>query len=355
MFDLENRDSGAFPEPTKEELKAHRQKEYNKKQKTLMKVVGENLASYACLLIFVLLVGFIWTDIGIFVNITNFITDALVSVVLFILADICMAQVGTKGGRLDDDYIKVHNEYLKLREEVRNIGITLMDIFCDWQADVEYEFFIRKQCKELKLDYSEYTEKYQGKELAEICKLLPPDTAAKVFALNRVKRIELTPDMLMTDGKVKNERGGIPVSGEEYIERHTTSWHHILLTAVFAIVAAVPVFTLTNDVSIGRVIYTIFKLAMMCYRMYKGYSRGARGYNTVEPKHLQAKIKYLYLYKEFVNKKIYLKIADKYNYKNTMSENNDGKAQDATEIWESMNILGDTESCESMNIFGDTD
>ena len=61
------------------------------------------------------------------------------------------------------------------------------------------------------------------------------------------------------------------------------------------------------------VIYTIFKIALMAYRMYRGYSRGAKGYNTVEPKHLQDKIKYLYLYLEFLDKRIYETLGDKYN------------------------------------------
>ncbi len=72
-------------------------------------------------------------------------------------------------------------------------------------------------------------------------------------------------------------------------------------------------FTLTNDVSVGRVIYTLFKLSMMFYRMFKGYNRGAMGYNTVEPKHIQDKIKYLHLYLEFVEKKMYLKLKERYD------------------------------------------
>ena len=50
----------------------------------------------------------------------------------------------------------------------------------------------------------------------------------------------------------------------------------------------------------------------MLYRMYRGWSRGAKGYNTVEPKHLQDKIKYLYLYLEFLDKKIYKELGDRY-------------------------------------------
>ena len=62
----------------------------------------------------------------------------------------------------------------------------------------------------------------------------------------------------------------------------------------------------------GRVIYTIFKMAMLSYRMYQGYGRGALGFNTVEPRHLQAKLRYLYEYIEFIEQKTYLSLGDEY-------------------------------------------
>lgn len=285
---------------SRSDLRADKQREFNRQQKSFMKIIGENMASYVCVLIFVLLIGFIWTDVGISFTLTSFLTDSLISVVMFVLADICMAQIGSKAGKLDDEYINNHNDYLKLRETVRKAGITLMDAFCDWQIEAEYEYYMKKQCKALKIKYDEYVELYSEKSLEELKLLLPAAKAAKVFALNQIKRIELTPEMLLTDGKVKNGRGGIGISGEEYIEKHTTGWTHVATTVVFAIVATVPVFTLTQDVSVGRIIYTVFKLAMMTYRMYQGYSRGAKGFNTVEPRHLQAKIRYLYLYLEYI-------------------------------------------------------
>lgn len=284
----------------KAEIRADKRREFNRQQKSFMKIIGENMASYVCVLIFVLLIGFIWTDVGISFTLTSFLTDSLISVVMFVLADICMAQIGSKAGKLDDDYINNHNEYLGLRQTVRKAGIILMDSFCDWQVEVEYEYYMKKQCKALKIKYDEYVELYSEKSLEELKALLPAAKAAKVFALNQIKRIELTPEMLLTDGKVKNGRGGIGISGEEYIEKHTTGWTHVATTVAFAIVATVPVFTLTQDVSVGRIIYTVFKLAMMTYRMYQGYSRGAKGFNTVEPRHLQAKIRYLYLYLEYL-------------------------------------------------------
>jgi hypothetical protein len=296
-----NSDDKKIFDITGEDIKTHKRKEFNKKQKTMMKVIGENLASYACVLILILLVGLIWTDIGLNLSPATFITDSLVSVVLFILADICMTQIGTKGGRLDEDYIKLREEYNKLRGDVRKKGLTLMDDFCESQIEIEYEHFIRSSLKELEIDYVEYKNSYSKKSFDELKSILPLETAVKLNYLKTSKRIELTPDMLMTEGKAKSERGGLPMSGEEYVEKHTTSWYHIATTVIFAVIAAVPIFALTNDVSWGRVIYTVFKLSMMFYRMYAGYSRGSKGYNTIEPKRIQAKIRYLYLYIEYVD------------------------------------------------------
>lgn len=324
-----------FKEPSKEDQKKERLKERNASQKRFAKTIGENFATFALLAIMALMIGFIWTEARIFTNWTRFIGDAVVTVTLYILADVCAAHIGTQGGKLDDDYIKCHNEYLTLRETVRSAGIVMMDMFCDWQIDVEYEFYLRRRCKDLKIDYNEYVEKYQGKTLQELQALFPAvenlkeedlkgkltggintvktsSKAAKIFSLNQIEHIELTPDILMTDGSVKNRRGGVGIGAEEYIKKHTVGWKHILVTAIFAIVAAIPVFTLVDEFSIAMLIYTVFKIALMLYRMYVGWSRGAKGYTTVEPKHLQDKIKYLHLYLEFLDKKIYKELGDRY-------------------------------------------
>ena len=317
------------------EDKLERQKEYNRRQKGFAKVIGENFATYALLMILALLVGFIWTDIGIFTSWETFIGDAVVTVVLYILADIiCASYIGGKGGKLDEGYISAHNEYLDVRGRVRAAGMLLMDVFCDWQIDVELEFFLRKRCKDFKIDYREYIDLYRDKSLEELQDLFPIERghaiglkerlfggirnaktsskAAKIFALNQIKPIELTPDILMTDGKARNQRGDVGISGEEYIEKHTTGIGHIITTVIFAIVAVVPTFTLAANFSVGMVIYTVFKICLMLFRMYRGYARGARAYSTIEPSHLQRKTKFLYMYLEFLENKTYLKFGDKY-------------------------------------------
>lgn len=333
------------------EDRIERQREHNERQKRFAKTIGENFAAYSLVAIMALMIGSIWSEVGIFSNWRKFIGDALVTIVLYVLADVCASHIGTGGGKLDAEYIKNHEEYLTLRDTVRRAGIVLMDAFCDWQIDVEYEYYLRKRCKDLKIDYKEYMDKYHGKSLEELSRMFPledvkgsdakgkvfgtirnvktSDKAMKVFELSQIKRIELTPDILMTDGKVRNKRGGVGISGEEYVENHTIGKKHILITALFAVVAAVPVFTLVREVTVGMIIYTIFKIALMLYRMYCGYSRGAKGYNTVDPKHLQDKIKYLYLYLEFLEKKIYLELADKYDILGVGKEE---KGSGATEV-----------------------
>ena len=334
LFDLDDGEKIEFVEPSREDAKRERQKDHNDRQKRFARAVGENFATIGLFAIMALMIGSIWTEVGITSNWSRFLGEALTTIILYILADIYSSTLGVQGGKLDDDYILHHKEYLGLREKVRAAGTILMEIFCDWQIDVEYESYLRRRCRELKIDYKEYVEKYQGKSLEELAALFPLEKdevsgfgknvaktyrnakisskAAKIFSLSQIKPIELTPDILMTDGRVRRKRGGVSKGGEEYVDENTTGWKNILITALWAIFAAIPVINLIREFSVGMLIYTIFKICLMLYRMYSGYSRGAKGYNSIEPKHLQDKIKYLYLYLEFLDKKVYKTLGDRY-------------------------------------------
>jgi hypothetical protein len=50
----------------------------------------------------------------------------------------------------------------------------------------------------------------------------------------------------------------------------------------------------------------------LAWRIFKGYSEGAKAYNTIEVSHLQGKILYLERYKEFIENKTYLQLGDRY-------------------------------------------
>jgi hypothetical protein len=71
-------------------------------------------------------------------------------------------------------------------------------------------------------------------------------------------------------------------------------------------------FSLTSDITFARVMYTIFKVVVLLFRMARGYERGARAYHTIETRQLQAKCNMLRQYKTFLSEKTYYKLGDKY-------------------------------------------
>ena len=308
MWDVDGLDK-----PSRRELKEDRAKEFSEKQRSLMRTVGENMASIGALLIVVLFVGYIWTDFGLQMSWQTILLDGAVTVVCLVLMESLWTQNGIEGGKLDNVYIKTHEEYLGLRTKVIDHGLSLMNVFCDWQIDVEYEYYIRKRCKEFKIDYKEYEQTLSKMPLSRLKDMYAPDIAAKVFALRSIKPIELSSEILMTDGAATNGRGGVGISAHEYVKKETLGWWNILATVVVGFSSAAIAFTLNDGASWGLVMYTIMKLILLARRVYKGYSKGIKAYNTVEVKHMQDKMRYLHLYVEFVTKKIYRSLADKYD------------------------------------------
>lgn len=293
---------------TKDDLKRDKDRDKVNSQRSVMKVVGENMASFGCMLIVFMLVGLVWTDMRLQLFSEKMALDGVITITMFIIAEYLMSRNGVKCGKRYDEYIVNHEKYLLLRTEVFSRGVSMMHTFCDWRVDVEYEYYIRQKCKQLKLDYNEYVEKYSKSDLKALKEHFPKNMALRVFALNQTKPIELTPDILLTDGKVRITQGGVGESGEGYAERKTIGKSHVILAFITGFISVAPSFFLHEGASWELVIYTLFKLVMLTFRMYSGFQSGAKAFNTIEVSHLQAKIKYLNLYLEFLNKKLYKRL-----------------------------------------------
>ena len=82
-----------------------RQRDYNISSKNLVQVIGSNITIFVCLLLPVLLIGFIWTDFGAPQIDIKLLSDGIVTVALFIIGEILMMSIGATGGKLDDEYI----------------------------------------------------------------------------------------------------------------------------------------------------------------------------------------------------------------------------------------------------------
>ncbi|MBE6584694.1 MAG: hypothetical protein E7649_06955 [Ruminococcaceae bacterium] len=350
MFDLDKK--SVFIKPTKEEIRAEKDQEYNRKMKNTMRFIGENMATCTVVLATTLLVGSVFGDIGVNLLSNYVVMDFVLTLAVFILVEYMASKSGARCGKTYDEYLQLHKIYLDMRDEIYKRGIALMDMFCDWQIDVEYEYYIRRRCKKLKIDYNEYVQKYSKMSFEELSDMFThkgadkpkftfkhpirsglavyraaktSDLAKNIFYLRSIQHIELTPEILLTDGKPRRNRGGVGISGEEQLERQTTGVGHIVATIVMTLLTVVPIFV-AKGWSWTLIFAAAMKLVGVFMRYYRGYSNGAKAFNTVEVKHISDKVQYFHLYNEFLDKRYYEKLKDKYgdtiieNEKDTLSE-----------------------------------
>lgn len=288
-----------------------RQKDYNIASKNIVHIIGTNISLFVCLLLPFLLIGFIWTDFGAPKVDIKLLSDGIVTVALFVIGETMMMKIGASGGKLDTDYISARKDFDDLVVSVSKIGTMFMAVFCEWQIDVEMENAILTRLRYLRFSHSDW-ERVKHLSYNDLVIKYGHKKAKKIVELNQLEPVELNEAILLYDNNDALARGGVPISGEEYIYKKSHSAQFIL-SAVFAGLLTVSVaITLTSDISFSRVMYTFFKLIMLLFRMAQGYDVGAKAYNTVEVKQLKTKNSYLRQYEKFVTDKTYLKFGNKY-------------------------------------------
>lgn len=286
------------------------QKRYNITSKGFAYILGKNLTLFVCMLIPFILVGFVWTDFGPVAIGPKILSDGLLTVALFVVGEIMMTKLGADGGRLDAEYIKAKGEYDDLVVKVGDVGSLLMGAFCDWQIEIEMQQAVNTRLRIIRMTPAMWAE----------VKDLPYDVwkqrygrekARKLLEIRNLNPIELNEAILLYDGD-RSARGGVPVSAEEYLKDRKHFINTLIACIFTGLLTVTVVVTLTQDITFARVLYTMFKLIMLLFRMAKGYDRGARAYNTVDVKQYRARSNYLRQYITFIRDKIYLNIEDKY-------------------------------------------
>lgn len=286
------------------------QRNYNKRQKSVAHILGKNLTLFICMLVPMLLIGFVWTDFGEIVFSTYMIGDGIVTVMLFTVGEIMMIRLGTDGGKLDPEHVEAKGEFDELFVKVGDIGTMLMGVFCDWQIDVEMQQAVHFRLRMLRIT-PKIWEEIKDLSEEELRAKYGWHKARKIVKLQKLKPIELNEAILLYNGECA-ARGGVPISGDQYLHSRKNIIETaiaILFTGFLSVSVAI---TLTTDITLARVIYTVFKLTMLLFRMAKGYDKGARAYNTIEVRQYKARSNYLRQYVKFIEDKIYLKIGDKY-------------------------------------------
>ena len=286
------------------------QKKYNVNQKNFAYILGKNLTLFICMLVPLLLVGFVWTEFGKVIVSTKLISDGILTVMLFAVGEMMMTRLGADGGRLDPEHIEAKGEFDKIVTEVGKLGTMLMGVFCDWQIDVEMQQAIHFRLRMLRVTPAEW-EEVKNLPFDELKARYGKKKAKKLMEINELKPIELNEAILLYNGEYA-ARGGVPISGDAYLKSKKNFVSTLIACLFTGLLTVTVVVSFTSDISFARVIYTVFKLVMLLFRMAKGYDRGARAYNTIEVRQYKAKCYYLRLYEKFVHDKIYLKLGNRY-------------------------------------------
>ena len=283
---------------------------YNSISKNVIRIVGANLTSFVCLLIPIVLIGLIWTDFTVQIIGPPMWIDGAVTVVMFIIGEMMTMRLGSDGGKLDKEYIDAKGEFDGLVTEVNSIGTMLMGIFCEWQIDLELKQAFQYRLRMLRMTEKDY-EAVKALPYADIQKKYGKKKAKIIASMGALEPVELNEAILLYDGEVEM-RGGVPIGATQYLRKK-----EIILSVLFSCcftgfltVSLLPI--MTEDASVARIIYTVFKVMMLFVRMAEGYSRGAKAYNTIEVRSYKAKSNYLRQYVRFVAEKTYLKLGDKY-------------------------------------------
>ena len=286
------------------------QKKYNVNQKKFTYILGKNLTLFICMLVPLLLIGFVWTDFMPIVISPKIFGDGVLTVSLFVIGEVLMSMLGSDGGKMDIEYVEAKGEFDTILAKVGDIGTLLMGVFCDWQIDLEMRQAVNFRLRMLKLTPKDW-EKIKDLPEEELRSMYGFNKARKMMEIKNLKPIELNEAILLYNGEYA-ARGGVPMSGDAYLKSKKHMVEMVvacLFTGLLTVTIAV---SITSDITFARVLYTLFKLVMLLFRMAKGYDRGARAYNTIEVRQLKAKSNYLRQYIKFIEDKLYLKLGDKY-------------------------------------------
>ena len=293
--------------PDKKDKLSDFQGKYNASSKSIVHHLGTNIALYICILIPIALIGFIWTDFGMPVVGLKFISEGIVTVALLIIGEVMMMSIGSNGGKLDPEYINARNEFKSLLCEVEKVGTLLLGVFCEWQIDVELDQAITTRCRPLHITRAEWN-KLKDMPFSDLKKKYGRNKARRIIALTRLEPVEINEALLLYDNTDDLTRGGVPISGAGYLRSKMRS-PEMVLGCIFAGLLTISVaIAMTQDVSMARVIYTLFKLIILLYRMASGYAMGAKAFNTIEVRQIRAKCNYLRQYIMFVEDKIYINL-----------------------------------------------
>lgn len=127
---------------------------------------------------------------------------------------ICCADGGIKSGYETEGYKNCINRFTTLKDRIEESMLTRMNEFCNYYVDEELKKTRMQYLSIACITYETYLEKYAKLGKPEIHLLTDLTSLQKkaVIKANRVKRIKLNAQMILTQGKITHTRSPLGVS-----------------------------------------------------------------------------------------------------------------------------------------------
>ena len=188
-----------------------------------------------------------------------------------------MADTGARKGAQDEDFINAKKRYEELRKELEaSGGIFSLGEFCHRYTASELVSSQKNILLSAGISYSEFEEKYKGKEKKDLPRELGRKQIKIIARANSLKPITLTPDMLLSAGRKNHSRNPLCNSPEK--KRALRSFGALLPTTVTSFFAVSVVCSIISEPTMATVTECIIKLFALVWNGTKGY---AMGYNNI--------------------------------------------------------------------------
>ncbi len=264
-----------------------------------MKSLARNMMCYICFVSPIIVIGVVWFDMTPALA-WRTVYGGIPLIVVFVMTERAMMDIGRDAGKVDKEMLEARGYYRELRAKAITAGTSRMKEFVLLEIDEELVTAKQAACKKLKLDYDVYIAECADKSKKELKKKFGSRVrAAQVYAVNLIRPIVLTVDMIMSEAPTNRGRGGIGKTADEFLDEKKgirgTAWAvlSVFLVTGFAI-GPVRMF------SWQIVAYTVWALMILFYRMARGYKNGVMAYASVQVRNYEDRTRYLEKYLEWM-------------------------------------------------------
>lgn len=185
-------------------------------RKKLSQIILGNARTLLIVFILFTVVVVMTTDIRLVTvnNITDLGTEFFILLISSYAMYICCADGGIKGGYTTDVYKDTVKRFYELKNRIEESLLPRMDDFCTYYVDEDLRKVRMQHLSLVCIPYEVYMEKYVKLGRREINALADLTSSQKraIRKANRVRRIKLTPKMIMTQGKMVHFRSAMSVS-----------------------------------------------------------------------------------------------------------------------------------------------